>query len=307
MRHICFIDRVSGKEEIEKVYGGKFLLLFYGKGFWSSILAFLILPIMTEFPFFSRFYGWLQKKPSSRKKIQPFIDSFGVDTSEFQKKVKDFDSFNDFFIRKLKPEARPINAKENNAIIYADGRYLFYPRLEKVDGFLVKGKNFCLEDFLQDSSLARKYAKGSMAMGRLCPTDYHRFHFPVECTPAEPRLINGPLYSVNPWALEKNIRILSENKRVITQLNTQHFGEVLYIEIGATSVGSIIQTFIPNKHHQTGAEKGYFSFGGSCVIVLFEPKSIQFDEDLLRCSEKRIEVRCLLGQSMGKALYQLSK
>jgi phosphatidylserine decarboxylase len=183
----------------------------------------------------------------------------------------------------------------------ADARYLVFPDIEKADGFWVKGKKFSLIELLQDKSLAERYKNGSMVISRLCPVDYHRFHFPCDCTPKESQLINGPLFSVNPIALKRNIEILSENKRVLTELNTTNFGNVLYIEVGATYVGSIVQTYIPGQSYAKGDEKGYFSFGGSCLILLFEPGKIVFDQDLINASLEKVEVRGLLGQSLGQA------
>ena len=92
---------------------------------------------------------------------------------------------------------------------------------------------------------------------------------------------------------------------MITPLHTTHFGTVLYIEVGATYVGSIHQTYVPNQHYAKGEEKGYFEFGGSCLIILFEPFRIDFDEDLLLASEKGMEMRGLLGQSLGRALSSI--
>lgn len=297
MKEIRYIDRVTGKEEIEKIYGRWALVILYGEKPIYRFLSFFLLPIFAKVPFFSKLYGWMQKSKNSRKKIRPFIEHFQVDTEEFQKEVKEFTSFNDFFIRKLKYSARPI--AKDRAILFADGRYLVYPNLSSVDSVLVKGKRFSLPEFLQDKDLASRYEDGEMVMARLCPTDYHRFHFPFDCTPERPVYINGPLYSVNPWALQRNIRILSENRRVRTLLKSKEFGDVLYVEIGATYVGSIIQTFTPGLPYHKGDEKGFFAFGGSCIILLFEKGRIKFDADLLRNSAKGIETKGLLGQSMG--------
>lgn len=302
MRPIHYIDRLTKKEEEEKVYGKWAIHLAYGDHPFRILFASLLLPLFTKISFFSQLYGWLQKSKRSKKKVLPFIENFGVDTSEFAQRPEEFQSFNDFFIRKLKKEARPIVKGEKVAALFADGRYLFYQDLKKTDGLLVKGQMFSLDDFLRDAALAEKYEGGSMAMARLCPTDYHRFHFPCDCIPEPCRLINGALFSVNPRALEKNIHILTENKRVLTLLKTEHFGDVLYVEIGATYVGSIVQTYKPFVSYKKGDEKGYFSFGGSCIIVLFEKNTIRFDEDLLECSKNRMEVRGLLGQSMGTSI-----
>lgn len=293
---IRYIDRVTKKEETEKVYGEFLLKKTYGKGLASHFLR----PLFAKIPLFSHLYGWLQKSGRSRAKVEPFIEAFHVDVSEFRDPVSSYRSFNDFFIRHLKPECRPFAAGDDVAILPADARYLVYPRLDKVDGFLVKGRRFSLEKLLQNPSLADRYKEGAMVIARLCPVDYHRFHFPCDCTPGQPRLINGPLYSVNPIALKYNIDILTENKRVITPLSTKRFGTIQYIDVGATCVGSIKQTFTPGKAYAKGDEKGYFEFGGSCLILLFEPGTLQIDQDLLEASERKIEMRALLGQSLGK-------
>ncbi len=296
---IIYIDRLTKKHEAEKVYGAQALQFLYGNGFLSRTLGKSLLTLVSRSRFFSYFFGLWQNLPWTKRRIEPFIKKFGINSDEFLLPMSSFTSFNDFFTRKLKPEARPIAKDDRTAIIPADGRYLFYPRIDEADGFLIKGEKFDLGKLLEDKELARDYDKGTMVIARLCPTDYHRFHFPVNCTPGDVRLINGWLYSVNPIALKKNIEIFVQNKRTITSLETAEFGRVLFIEVGATSVGSIIQTYKPHEHYDKGAEKGYFSFGASTLVVLFQPNVIRLDDDLLAASSKRLEIKCLLGQSMG--------
>lgn len=296
---IHYIDRASQQVEKEQVYGRFFLELLYSKRWISHIMSMLFLPLVAKNAFASHLYGLFQKSRFSRCKVRPFIEKFGVDASEFKDPVESFKSFNDFFVRKLKPEARPIAQGADVAVLPADARYWFFQDLHRNDGIVVKGETFSLTDLLQSVPLAEKYARGSMAIARLCPTDYHRFHFPCNCVPVQPQLINGPLYSVNPIALKRNIHILSENKRVVTRLKSENFGTILYIEIGATYVGSIVQTFTPDQAVYKGDEKGYFSFGGSCLILLFEPGRIQFDPDLLAATSRGLEIKALFGQSMG--------
>lgn len=299
---IYFQDRVSGNIEKEDVYGERALNLCYGNTFLSSLLCFFA----ARNPFFSFIYGLYQKSPLTKRKVKPFIEKYHVNASEFLKPVDAFKSFNDFFIRELKPSARPIFAGSSTAIIPADGRYYFYEDISKSDGFIVKGKKFSLGKLLMNSNLAKKYKEGSMVLARLCPSDYHRFHFPIDCLPSEFKKISGFLYSVNPIALKRNIHIFSENKRVMTELKSSLFGEVLFLEVGATCVGSIHQTYKPLHYYKKGDEKGYFSFGGSSLILLFEKGKIQFDEDLLYATRNQMEMRCLMGQSMGK-LIEISK
>lgn len=295
-------DRLTGKLEKEQIYGEAAIKFLYGDDLTSRLFSRPILSIASKTPLFSSFYGWLQKRPASRKKIEPFIQEYGVDLSDYKKNVEEFTSFNDFFTRELKPGARSFAGDENTAIIPADGRFLAIPDITKSDGFLVKGKKFDFESLLQNKELAERYKNGTMVMGRLCPTDYHRFHFPCDCVPGESKPINGYLYSVNPIALKKNCEILTENKRCYTLLETKQFGTVLYMEVGATNVGTIIQTYTPGKEYVKGDEKGYFSFGGSFLILLFEEGRIELAEDLVNTNKDKIELKCLMGQSLGSAI-----
>ena len=291
---LFYYDPISKERKEEKIYGNLFLRFIYPKNKFLFWLTFPKRFILCHFKFFSYLYGLFQKTKHSRKKIPAFCKRFAIDTSEFEKPVEAFTSFNDFFIRKLKSSARPI--AQDDAICFADGRYQFFPELTHTQTFLIKGQTFNLKRLLQDDHLANEFQTGSMVIARLCPTDYHRFHFPFDCTLSEPKLINGSLYSVNPWALIKNINYLTQNKRMITQL-TSKFGKSLFIEIGATSVGSITQTFSPQSPVKKGDEKGYFSFGGSCIIMLFQNKSIAFAKELLTQTE--LEVYCKMGQKLG--------
>lgn len=291
-----YLNRSTNRVEEERIYGKIFIHLLYGKHWFTWLFC----PPFSRLPFLSKLYGYLQKRPKSKKKIIPFIHTFHVDPSEFLDPVDSFASFNDFFIRKLKPSARPL--APSDAVLPADGRYRVYSNFLHEERFFVKNAKFSIESLLQNKTLAHKYAQGSVVIARLAPVDYHRFHFPCDCIPEEPQLINGHLYSVNPIALHRNIHILTQNKRVITPLKTEHFGTILYIEIGATFVGSIQQTFTPNQPYKKGDEKGYFEFGGSCLILLFEPFRIKFDSDLLQTSHHGLEILGKMGQSLGAAL-----
>jgi phosphatidylserine decarboxylase len=103
-------------------------------------------------------------------------------------------------------------------------------------------------------------------------------------------------------ALKKRLAILSENKRVVTEIDTEGFGTMLYVEIGATFVGSIHQTYTPNRRVQKGEEKGYFEFGGSCLALLFERGRIAFDKDLIHNTQNGLETRINFGESLAKSL-----
>jgi phosphatidylserine decarboxylase len=300
---IVYFDRATGKEEVEKVYGEAALKFLYGEGIVSRLLGTPLMHLLSRLPCISALYGFWQKRSWSAKKIAPFIDKFDIDSSEFLEKVENFASFNDFFIRQLKPEARPITPGADVAVIPADGRYLFYPNISQVDGFVIKGQKFNLATLLEDAALAEEYNQGTMVMARLCPSDYHRFHFPCDSVPTESRLINGWLFSVNPISIKRDIDVFTQNKRSLCELHSEKFGRVLYMEIGATNVGSIHQTYTPFLPQRKGSEKGYFSFGASALILLFPPHTLALAPDLLRFPPHR-EIRCLMGQILGTVLTQ---
>jgi phosphatidylserine decarboxylase len=151
------------------------------------------------------------------------------------------------------------------------------------------------------ASYPEKFAGGAMLISRLCPVDYHRFHFPVSGVPAESRLIQGWLYSVSPVALRRRLRYLIENKRQVTLIEPTNFGTVAMVEVGATNVGSIQQSFVPGRPVQKGDEKGLFAFGGSCVITIFQKGRIRFDADIVAQSEQHLETYARMGDRLGEA------
>jgi phosphatidylserine decarboxylase len=276
------------------VYGDQALRWTYG-----TRAGRISLEALVKRAIFSRWYGRKMDQPASRQKIGPFIQQYELDASEFLRDVEDFASFNEFFYRELKPESRPIDANPSSVVFPADGRHLCVPDISKSAGLFVKGAMFSLEKLLGDPELAHQYANGSLLLSRLCPVDYHRFHFPAAGVPGPVRLINGPLYSVNPIALCRNIHILTTNKRTVTELQTEAFGRVLLLEIGATCVGSICQTYSAGTPVSKGDEKGYFRFGGSSTITIFEPGRIKFDQDLIENSQHHRELYARVGDHMG--------
>lgn len=293
---IEFYNRYTDQVESEKVYGDAYLKFIYG-----NPLGKLALHALVKRALFSRWYGWRMDRPSSRAKVAPFIENFSTDVNELADDPKSFKSFNEFFYRKLKAEARPINADADSAIFPADGRHLGFQNIAEMEGIFVKGQLLRLQQLLGNYQLARRYREGSMILSRLCPVDYHRFHFPVGGTPGETDLINGPLYSVNPIALKQNIHIFAENKRAICEIDSDRFGKVLFLEIGATCVGGFEYTYKPGKAVSKGAEKGYFKFGGSSTITLFEPGRIQLDSDLVHHTSEYRELYAKMGDRMGIA------
>jgi phosphatidylserine decarboxylase len=292
---IRFYNRNTGKIEIEQVYGEKFLEFSY-----NNPLGKIALHALIKRPIFSSWYGNRMNSEKSRSKIEPFIKQYGLNPDEFEKTPEDFESFNDFFFRKLKPSARTIDPDENVITFPADGRHLGFSKASDISSVFVKGQKFDLAQLLNSEELAKKYAHGTLVLSRLCPVDYHRFHFPISGTPSETKMINGFLFSVSPIALSKNLNYLWQNKRTITHVKTEKIGTVLSLEIGATCVGSIHQTFSPNTPMRKGDEKGYFAFGGSSTITLFEENTVELVSDIKQNSARQIETYAQFGSHLAK-------
>jgi phosphatidylserine decarboxylase len=293
VENIRYFNRHSGKAETEQVYGEASLRWIYG-----NPLGKLSLHALVKRHAFSKWYGARMSKPESAARITPFIGRYGLDPGEFADPPSSFRSFNEFFYRKLKPTARPI--AESPIVFPADGRHLGFPDISKIDSFFVKGQTFDLPALLGDAALAEKFAKGTLVLSRLCPVDYHRFHFPAAGIPSETKTIPGPLFSVSPIALAQKLAYLWTNERTLTRLETEHFGTILILEIGATCVGSINQTYTPGRPVEKGAEKGYFAFGGSSTITIFEPGKVKLAGDLLENSAKQTELYARIGSAMGE-------
>lgn len=299
-----YFDRYSREMKVEAVYGERWLRLAYG-----NPVGRLAVWLVVRRAFFSRFYGWKMNWRSSALRVLPFIAKYNVDVDEFAKSAFAFRSFNEFFFRALRPESRPIAPGARVAVFPADGRHLAFPDVDGAAGFYAKGEKFTLAELLgedgrpeDDRPLSRQFAGGTMLISRLCPVDYHRFHFPVDGVPGEPRRIDGWLYSVHPLALLRNVRYLVRNKRDLTLIESPEFGPVAMLEIGATNVGSIRQVFLPGRAAAKGDEKGFFAFGGSCVITLFARGRLRVDADVAAQSAQGVETYARMGDRLGEGV-----
>jgi len=288
---IKYINRNSGKIELEKVPGNKMLRYLY-----HTSMGRLSLYTLVKRKLFTAALGCLIDMKFSLKWVPGFIANHQLDTNEFLKDSKDFTSFNDFFYRKLKHGNRPI---QDGLVSPADGKILAFEKMGHASKFFVKGNKFGIKDFLKDERLAAKYRGGSFAIIRLAPSDYHRFHFPAAGLAGETRPIKGHYYSVSPMALKKSIKIFCQNKREYCLLDTPEMGHILICEVGATMVGSILQTYKPDTLVEKGEEKGYFAFGGSTVVLLFEPGKVNIDPDLLKNTENGFETKVQMGEKIG--------
>lgn len=291
---IKYVERKTGEIKIEKVMGeGALKFLYYNP------LGSLFLNTIVKRKFLSSYYGKKMNSADSKNKIESFVKEMGIDMSDYVRNINEYTSFNDFFYRELKEGARKIANEENVLASPADGKVLAYKDLKEKDKFFIKGSEFTLEEFFMDRELAKKYEGGTFVIVRLAPADYHRFHFPADGKISETKKIEGYYYSVSTHAIKKNFRIFCENKREYAILETKNFGDIAMVDVGATMVGSIVQTYVPNSYVKKGDEKGYFLFGGSTCIMVFEKDRIEIDEDIIRNTQNRIETRLYMGEKFA--------
>ncbi|MCD6596767.1 MAG: phosphatidylserine decarboxylase [Bacteroidales bacterium] len=293
---IKYVERTSGEIKIEKVEGEKWLIWLY-----NNPLGELSLHALVKRKFVSALYGRMMDAPRSSEKIAPFVEKYNINLNETQK--QEFNSFNNFFVRKLKPGARDIDTSELVVVSPGEGKILAYEELS-IQDFLVKGNRFNIYTFLNDSSLAKNYEHGSLLIIRVTPPDYHRFHFPVSGHISVNTKIPGDYYSVSPLALRKIVEVLCLNKREYVKISTSNFGEIIMSEVGATMVGSIIQTYNGDTAVK-GEEKGYFKFGGSTLVLLFEKGEIDIDDDLLLNTMKHLETEIMMGEQIAVRKLEL--
>ncbi|KJE90710.1 C2 domain-containing protein [Capsaspora owczarzaki ATCC 30864] len=241
--------------------------------------------------------------PLSVKHIAPFIRYHHLNMSEFIEPAGGYKTFNEFFYRQLVPGARPLEAPDNPSIALspADARSNYFPTIHAATDLWIKGDAFTLPTLLDDPVLARRFEGGSLAIFRLAPQDYHRFHIPVNGYISRMYDIEGEYMTVNPMAIRQpDVNVYTENRRQVTLFETSEFGTVVYVSIGATLVGSIAITRHLGETVKRGEEFGYFAFGGSTLVLLFEPGRIIFDEDLMANSGRPVETLVRVGTSFGR-------
>ncbi len=296
-KEIEYVERKTNKIVIEDVPGEGFLKFLY-----YNPLGALPLNLLVKRKFLSSIYGRLMDKSSSKEKIKDFVNNYNIDMEESIKGIDEFVSFNDFFVRKLKSKARKIAEKPNEIASPADGKILVFDRISGMEKFFLKGQEFNLNEFFRDKELAKKYEGGVMAIVRLAPVDYHRFHFPLSGVVGKSNKIEGSYLSVSPYAIRKNFNIFCENKREYSELETDNFGSVILSEIGATMVGGIEQTYLAGTRVEKGDEKGYFYFGGSTCVLFFEKDKVAIDKDILENSKEGLETKIYMGERIGRSL-----
>ena len=245
-------------------------------------------------PWVSKTAGWLMDSRISALAIKSFIRNNAIDMTDYEQ--RSFRSFNDFFTRRIREGARPIDQAPNHLIAPCDSKLSVYP-ITADARFCVKNTWYTMESLLRDRELARRYEGGTFLLFRLTVSDYHRYSYADSGVKGENIRIPGVFHTVNPVAND-HYPIYKENTREYTILDSENFGPMLLMEVGATMVGRIV-----NYHGacsvQRGQEKGRFEFGGSTVIVCLEKDRVILDEDLVRNTREGIETVVKLGEKIG--------
>ena len=295
---IRYYHRTHQRVETEQVYGEAWLNWAY-----RTLPGRLLTRHLFSKQWVSRIFGVFEDSPLSRSKIDDFILKYRIDMEEFETTV--YSNFNQFFIRKFKDGKRPFVSDTGTFCAGAEARYLVFESLKSKQTFPVKGIEIDLGILLQDAEIAKEFECGTLILARLCPVDYHRFHFPFEGNLIRHTRVSGEYHSVNPAAFEAEPKVFLKNERQVAILESPVFGKVAMIEVGALGVGKIVQSAyspldaMPVKFAR-GAEKGYFLFGGSTVIWLVQNGKLKLSRDLVENSARNLETWVPLGQALGE-------
>jgi phosphatidylserine decarboxylase len=255
----------------------------------------------------SKKQGGKYDDPISAKEIAGFVRLHNLDVREVELDISEYKTFNEFFARKLKAGARPIDTPTDHtrACSPADARMMVFQDMTVDTGKWIKGAKFTVENLL--SNEGKQYVSelqgGSMVIARLAPQDYHRWHVPITGKVGTPIPIAGHLYTVNPIAINHAVNVYTENKRVLIPIQSEEFGLVMLVAVGAIMVGSIVIENDEGKVKEKGSLNGYFKFGGSTVLVLFQKNRIKFREELLTNSRANIESLIKCGSFLGTATH----
>lgn len=231
--------------------------------------------------------------------IKVFAKKYNVDMSEAKKEdFSDYESFNQFFIRELKDDARKINENPTALCLPADGRVSQIGHIDDERLLQAKGHFFSLSDLLAgDEELVNTFKNGEFATIYLSPRDYHRVHMPCDATLRKMIYVPGDLFSVNPFLAEHVPNLFARNERVICVFDTA-FGPMVQILVGATITASMSTVWAgvinPPRTGEVkvwtyqgdsaikltkGQEMGAFQLG-STVINLFPANSVTLAEHL---------------------------
>ncbi len=287
-KKVEYVDRKSGTRVAESVMGDKALRFAY-----ETLLGRTLWTVFFGSKAISALMGCRYDSPASKKDIQKLASIPGCMPAEAEKPIAEYGSFNEFFTRRLKPGARPVG---EGVVSPADGRLMLYLNADADTPFPIKGATRSLRTVFDEQAPAGRY---DIAVIRLAPVDYHRFHFPCDCTSeGAVRVVPGKYHSVNPIALVRYPDVYADNERQILKCHAS-FGYYWLVDVGAFGVGTMVQTYSGTRHAK-GDEKGYFKFGGSTVIFIARAGAVTFDADIVKNSAEGLETRVLCCERIGE-------
>lgn len=277
-------NRETKAYDIEKEYGKETLEFLY-----HTFLGRVLLKLVFARPWFSRLQAIWQRSKGSKRKIQPFIDEYGVDVKAWD--INKFKSFNDFFTREKEYSSI---ALEDELIAIADSKLSVHPIDDELT-LNIKNTTYSVDEILNDIELAKYYRNGTCLIFRLSLDDYHRYVYIDDGTLAYHYKIKGELHTIR--SISGKYKVYSRNCREVTVLKTRHFGTVTQIEVGAMLVGKINNR--DDLEFTRLQEKGYFEYGGSTIVVLLK-SDVRIDEDIILQSQNQIETQVHIGERIGK-------
>ncbi len=254
----------------------------------------MVLRVLT-LPLLSRLGGWALNTRISAAAIPSFIRSNHIDMSQYEDRK--FMSYNDFFTRKIKAGRRPVETDPSVLISPCDGKVSVF-KIWEDSQFHIKNSVYTVKSLTRSDRLAEKYAGGWCVLIRLTVDDYHRYCYPDNGRKSKNYRIPGVFHTVNPVAVSC-APVYKENTREFTIIRSEHFGDILQMEVGAMMVGRISNHHEKARVHR-GEEKGYFQFGGSTVILLLEPDVFWPDCDIVANTLEGYETVIKMGNSLGR-------
>ena len=240
--------------------------------------------------------GWFLDTRLSKPFIKGFIKNNSIDMSDYEK--REFCSFNDFFTRRVLPNARPISNSENAFISPCDARLTVFPITEDAL-FTIKGIDYTISDLLENDALAKQFTSGKILIFRLAVDNYHRYGWCADGKASATKRIKGKYHTVQPIAMRR-FPIFRENAREYTVIETQSFKTIIQMEVGALMVGRICNLNCSPCNVTKGDEKGKFEFGGSTVIVLLQKDAVNLQDELLSNTQENFETNVKYGEMLNK-------
>lgn len=248
-------------------------------------------------PAVSKIAGAYLDSSFSRWLIPGFMKKNDISLQGIEVPKKGFSSFNSFFMRKR--VRLNIDKCEEHFISPCDG-LLTVCKIKEGTVLDVKHTKFTVEQLLKNKELAKDYMEGYALVFRLTPTHYHRYIYTDHAVCKVSKRIDGVLHTVRPIALS-SIPVFAQNSREYQVLDSDRWGRLVQMEVGAMLVGKITnRPIVPGESVKRGAEKGYFEFGGSTIIMLVQKDRLKLDKKVLVRKNPDGEIPVKIGECIGE-------